>query len=161
LKHNNRLRLGKGFTPSEIKGAKLSLDFAKTVGISVDKRRRNLSEEGYQRNVERLVEYKSKLILYPKRSCSDKRLAKGSKKGLIDEATKEQRKTVTQLKTTVLPAKKTVKQPELREITEDDKKKKAWRLLRDARKDQRAFAKRVQKKLNPTVEKKPQQSTQE
>ena len=39
---------------------------ASTIGISVDFRRRNKSVEGLQQNVQRLKEYRSKLILFPK-----------------------------------------------------------------------------------------------
>lgn len=41
---------------------------ALTIGIAVDFRRRNQSVEGLQQNVQRLKEYKSKLILFPKKA---------------------------------------------------------------------------------------------
>ena len=40
---------------------------ALTIGIAVDHRRRNRSMESLQQNVQRLKEYKSKLILFPKK----------------------------------------------------------------------------------------------
>ena len=40
--------------------------FARTIGIAVDIRRRNKSVEGLQLNVQRLKEYMSKLILFPR-----------------------------------------------------------------------------------------------
>jgi large subunit ribosomal protein L13e len=156
-KGNNRLRFGRGFTPMELKGAKLSKLFAKTIGISVDERRKNKSEEGYNRNVQRLVEYKSKLILYPKKGSSDKRMRKGVAFGGLDDTSKAQRANVTQVLTPLFSAKQVQKkqaEAEVREITKADKKKSAWRTLRNAHKEQTAFAHRMQKKLNPEVKKK-------
>ena len=40
---------------------------ALSIGIAVDFRRRNRSQESLQMNVQRLKEYKSKLILFPKK----------------------------------------------------------------------------------------------
>ena len=45
---------------------------ARTIGISVDPRRRNLSEEGLKVNVERLQEYRKRLILFPRRNGKSK-----------------------------------------------------------------------------------------
>lgn len=152
-RQNIRLRLGEGFTPAELKAAKFGLEFARSVGIAVDTRRRNKGEEGFQRNVQRLVEYKSKLVLFPKhKQTSDKNVKKATKMGGVDDATLEQRKNLTQLKGTVLPTKKAEPTSELREITEADRKVKAWRQLRNARKEERAYARRIQKKLNPVIE---------
>mgnify|MGYP003623425289 CR=1 FL=1 len=43
----------------------MSAGFARSLGISVDHRRRNKSIESLQQNVQRLKEYRSKLILFP------------------------------------------------------------------------------------------------
>ena len=40
---------------------------APTVGIAVDPRRQNLSEESLKANVERLKEYKQRLVLFPRK----------------------------------------------------------------------------------------------
>ena len=40
---------------------------AKTIGIAVDHRRKNRSAESLQANVQRLKEYKSKLIIFPRK----------------------------------------------------------------------------------------------
>ncbi len=50
---------------AELKAAGLSAPYARSIGIAVDHRRKNHSEESLQRNVKRLNEYKSKLVLYP------------------------------------------------------------------------------------------------
>lgn len=62
---NMRQRQGRGFTLEELKTAGVSPKVAQTIGIAVDKRRKNKSVESLQQNVQRLKEYKSKLILFP------------------------------------------------------------------------------------------------
>lgn len=47
--------------------------FAPTVGISVDSRRQNLSEESLKVNVERLKAYKERLIVFPRKSNNPKK----------------------------------------------------------------------------------------
>ena len=81
-KYNSKIRYGRGFTLDELKKAKLTPRFARTVGIAVDHRRQDTSEETYQLNVQRLENYKSKLILFPKR-------ANKPKKGEINDSTAE------------------------------------------------------------------------
>ena len=66
-KYASKLRYGRGFTLQELTTAKISTQFARTVGIAVDHRRQNTSEESLQANVQRLENYKSKLILFPRR----------------------------------------------------------------------------------------------
>lgn len=86
----------------------------------MDKRRQNKSIESRQRNVQRLKEYKSKLILFP---INEKKIRK-------DESSLEDCKLATQLKGTVMPIKKEQPVFEYREITKDEKKFKAFATLR-------------------------------
>merc|ERR1712014_2232 len=67
-RYNMKLRLGKGFTLDELRAAKIAPKLARTIGISVDHRRRNRCEESLKENVERLKLYKSKLLIFPKGS---------------------------------------------------------------------------------------------
>lgn len=46
---------------------------ARTIGIAVDPRRRNRSTESLQANVQRLKEYRSKLILFPRKTSAPKK----------------------------------------------------------------------------------------
>ena len=46
---------------------------APTIGIAVDPRRQNLSEESLKLNVERLQEYKKRLILFPRNTAKPKK----------------------------------------------------------------------------------------
>jgi large subunit ribosomal protein L13e len=66
VRYNMKKRLGRGFTLEELKAADLNPHYAATVGISVDRRRKNISEESLNTNVQRLKTYISKLVVFPK-----------------------------------------------------------------------------------------------
>ena len=127
IRYHTKLRAGRGFTLEELKGAGVSYRFAKTIGISVDRRRKNKSIESRQRNIQRLKEYRSKLILFP---LNEKKIRKG-------ESTAEECKLATQLRGPVMPIKNETPVIEYREITADEKKFKAFATLRKARTDAR------------------------
>jgi len=93
-RYSSKVRLGKGFTLEELKGAGLTARYARTVGIAVDHRRTNKSGESLALNVARLKEYKSKLIVFPK-----KRLSK-VKNG---DSSAADCKAATQFEGTILP----------------------------------------------------------
>jgi len=67
IKYNRKVKPGRGFTIEELKAAEIPRNLAITIGIAVDHRRQNRSEEGLAANVERLKEFKDKLILFPRR----------------------------------------------------------------------------------------------
>lgn len=73
IKYNRRVRAGRGFTLAELKAAGISRQYAPTIGIAVDARRQNLSEESLATNVQRLKAYKERLILFPKKSNKPKK----------------------------------------------------------------------------------------
>ena len=84
-KYNNKIRLGRGFTKEELKKAGiLSLNYARSIGIAVDHRRKDTSNEAQTANVNRIKEYLAKMILYPRK--------KVDKKAIVKEATEEQLK---------------------------------------------------------------------
>merc|ERR1711872_571018 len=93
FKYNTRLRAGRGYTLEELKGAGINKKQARSIGISVDYRRRNSSMESLQSNVQRLKEYKSKLILFPRKEGQPKK----------GEASAEELKLAKQLTGDVLP----------------------------------------------------------
>merc|ERR1712110_378567 len=72
-KYDIKDRQGRGFTLEELKAAGVSKSMAQTIGISVDHRRKNKSLESLQRNVQRLKEYQSKLILFPIKSSKPRK----------------------------------------------------------------------------------------
>ncbi|XP_073824338.1 ribosomal protein L13 [Musca autumnalis] len=127
IRYHTKLRAGRGFTLEELKGAGIPAGFAKTVGIAVDRRRKNKSIESRQRNIQRLKEYKSKLILFP---INEKKIRKG-------ESSLEECKLATQLKGEVMPIQKEQPVVEFREVSKDEKKFKAFATLRKARSDAR------------------------
>lgn len=58
---------------AELKDAGIGKKEARGVGIVVDHRRRNLSEEGKKLNVDRLKAYKSKLVVFPRKTGKPKK----------------------------------------------------------------------------------------
>jgi len=66
VKYNRRVRAGRGFTFAELKEAGIPRKLAPTVGIAVDPRRQNFSEESLKANVARLKEYKERLVVFPR-----------------------------------------------------------------------------------------------
>jgi large subunit ribosomal protein L13e len=86
IRYNRRVRAGRGFTLQEIKEAKLGVDFARSIGISVDHRRRNKTQESLDVNKRRLEAYLNKLVLYPRAP-----LAAGAKakKNLVADSAKD------------------------------------------------------------------------
>ncbi|XP_063480461.1 large ribosomal subunit protein eL13-like [Symphalangus syndactylus] len=97
---------------------------ARTIGISVDPRRRNKSTESLQANVQRLKDYRSKLILFPRKTSAPK-------KG--DSSQAEELKLATQLTGPVMPIRNVYKREKARVITEEEKNFKAFASLRMAR----------------------------
>ena len=64
VRYNKKLRLGRGFTAEELKEAGLDYNYARTVGIAVDLRRRNHNKETFDMNVQRVKDYMSKVTIY-------------------------------------------------------------------------------------------------
>jgi hypothetical protein len=73
VRYNRKVREGRGFTLAELKEAGIGRKEAGGVGIVVDHRRRNLSEEGKKVNVERLKTYKARLIVFPRKAGKPKK----------------------------------------------------------------------------------------
>ncbi|PIO33129.1 hypothetical protein AB205_0021640 [Aquarana catesbeiana] len=120
---------------------------ARTIGISVDHRRRNKSTESLQTNVQRLKEYRSKLIIFPRKPSAPKK----------GDGSAEELKMATQLKGPVMPIRQTFKKEKARVISEDEKNFKAFASLRMARANARLFgirAKRAKEAAEQEVDKK-------
>ena len=121
--------------------------FARTIGIAVEPRRRNRATEALQANVQRLKEYRSKLILFPRRPATPKK----------GDSSPEELKMATQLSGPVMPIKNVYKKEKARVITEEEKNFKAFASLRMARANARLFgirAKRAKEAAEQDVEKK-------
>jgi len=129
VKYHTKLRSGRGFSLEEIKRAGLNKNFARTIGIAVDHRRKSRSLEGLQQNVQRLKEYRSKLILFP---LNPKKPWKG-------DSSAEELKLASQLQGPVLPIRQPAKKEKARKITaeEADPARSVFTALRKARADAR------------------------
>jgi len=137
IKYNRRVRAGRGFSLEELKAAKISAVFARTIGISVDHRRVNRSVPLFTTNVERLQAYKSKLILFPRKVGK-------SKNG---DSTAEDIAAATQTSlTTTFPIAPYATAVTERKITEEEKNAPSkFRQLRIARADKRNAGQRAKK----------------
>jgi len=136
-RYNMKLRAGRGFTKQELAAAGVRRKEALSLGIPVDHRRRNASEEGLKINVERLQAYKGRLVVFPKKAGKVK---KGDTEG-ADKSTERVSKVSAAFP---IPAGITNEEP--REITSDEKDFSAFRALRVARSDARLVGVRAERK---------------
>lgn len=121
VKYNRKVRAGRGFTLDELKAAGISRKVARTVGIAVDHRRRNRSEESLELNKARLASYMSRLVVFPKKS-------KAPKKG--DSSAADCAAASQQCVAGAFPIVNAVVAEGPRKITEEDKKFQAYSTLR-------------------------------
>lgn len=138
LRYNTKIRSGRGFTIEEVKAAGLGKKYARSVGIPLDHRRRNKSEESLKLNVERIKTYQARLVVVPK-------LTKKNKDNKVDLSNVEAVRSVE----AVLPLPKGVEDEKPRAITAEQKEFGAFETLRKARGTHRAAGKvkaRIQKK---------------
>ncbi|KAF8202859.1 60S ribosomal protein L13 [Pholiota molesta] len=126
VRYNRKVREGRGFTLSELKEAGIGRKEARGVGIVVDHRRRNLSEEGKKVNVERLQAYKARLIVFPRKAGKPRRAIPQCDEDL---------KAITTRVAIPLPDAYPAEAP--RKISSEEKEFKAFRTLRVARANQR------------------------
>lgn len=136
-KYNSKVKLGRGFSLAELKAAKISAKVASTIGISVDHRRTNKSQEAMDANVARLAEYKDKLVVFPKKSGK-----KAVKKG--DSPNSAKKDLAQKADVNVLPA--ATPAVTTGAVTEEMKEFKAYATLRHARNESRLFGLRIKKK---------------
>lgn len=86
IRYNRKVKVGRGFSLQEIKEAKLGVDFARSIGISVDHRRRNRTQESLDVNKRRLEAYVNKLVLFPRAAAGKDAKAK---KNLVADSAKD------------------------------------------------------------------------
>lgn len=121
-KYSAKTRMGKGFTLEELKTAGLNPKYAMTIGIAVDYRRSNKSQESLDLNVARLTSYKANLVIF--------------KKG--DDAS-----GATQLKGTIQPIDHSKPPLEMQAVTDEMKNFKAFTAIRVARQETRVAGYRI------------------
>ncbi|XP_068693629.1 large ribosomal subunit protein eL13-like [Montipora capricornis] len=135
FKYNTKIRAGRGFTLEELKTAGISRKVAPTIGIAVDHRRKNRSAESLQANVQRLKEYMTKLIIFPKKATKPKQ---------GDSADAELEKAV-QLQGPVMPIQQSRLPIKARKITDEEKKTSVFSSMRMARANARLVGYREKK----------------
>merc|ERR1711920_714608 len=137
-RYNMKLRLGKGFTLEELKEANIAPKLARTIGVSVDHRRRNRCQESLQANVDRLKLYKSKLLIFPKGSGK-----KCVKKG--DTPRSELQNVAQNTLKDIIPVPKPALRVKARAITADEKEKSAYKTLKKARTNKKYLGEKIKK----------------
>lgn len=133
-KYSARARLGRGFTVEEVRAAGFTPAYARTVGVAVDPRRTNRSEGAMAANVERLKEYRTKLIVFPR-----KRLSKPK----YGDSPAEETRAATQLSGAVMPMAKPSGEIEMADVTDEMKEFSAFTTMRVARKETKVDGYRI------------------
>ena len=151
LQYNSKLKLGRGFTLEELKEAGINRRLAPTIGITVDHRRTNKSVESMDLNVARLKEYKSRLIVFPRRNNK-------VKKG---DATKSEIAAAKLDQSDVNTMPKAADTVTFTEITDELKGFKAYSSLRAARNDARLVGIRAKKAKEGKEENAPAKAKEE
>ncbi|CAA9990860.1 60S ribosomal protein L13, putative [Plasmodium knowlesi strain H] len=144
-RYNFRCRLGKGFTLEELKGAKLNPLAAQSIGICVDKRRKNRCEETLKKNIERLEKYKKCLVMIPLKSTKTKKGIGGIPEDTSKDVVKELRKK-KQLRSIFKKERNTKPFYESMDVSKIDKSYLAYKTLRRAKLTERRKNKQQQKK---------------
>lgn len=135
-RYNFKIRKGRGFTPVELKKAGVPEKLARSIGIAVDRRRRNKSESAVAVNVDRIKEYKAKLVVFPKGS-----------KAKQGDATKAQLANVAQnTHKDIISIKRAKMTVTARKITDADRKVSVFETLRKRHIDRKLEPKRAKKR---------------
>ena len=143
-KYNTKIKLGRGFTPKELKeGGIKGLSYARSLGIAVDLRRKDTSKETLDLNAGRVKEYLARMILYPRNE------KKPEKKPQVPEATADklnsaEAKVQNTVKGVIELPKKEIGYS-FAPITDDMKKVNVYETQRKAIKEAKGFYKRLEK----------------
>jgi len=150
IKYNMKVRSGRGFTLAELKEAKINKKAALGLGIAVDHRRKNKSEESFRLNVNRLKLYQSKLVVFPRNPTSQR-----SKRGDSNKEELAQSKQIIDIQPLLITSE--THRIKARKITSAEKEEKVVRTLRKALTDEKragARAKRAKDKADEAAGKK-------
>merc|ERR1712137_475217 len=134
VKYNMRVRAGRGFTLAEIKAAGFNAKSCRGLGVAVDNRRTNRSEESFQANVQRLKLYKSKLVVFPRKTA--KRVKRG------DSSAEACASAVQVLTKQTLPIEQPNPRIKARKITADEKNAQVNALVKKLRTDAKLWGAR-------------------
>ena len=145
VRYHRKVRAGRGFSLEELRVASIHKKVAQTIGISVDPRWRSKCTESLQANVQRFKEYRSKLILFPRKTLAPKK----------GDSAAEELKLATQLTGPIMPIRNVYKKEKARVTKEENFK--AFASLHMAHANARLFgiwAKRAKEAAEQDVEKK-------
>merc|ERR1712232_1472716 len=137
-RYNMKLRLGKGFTLDELREAKIPVKLAPTIGIAVDHRRRNKCAESLKANVDRLKLYRSKLLIFPRKSGK-----KGVKKG--DTPKSELQNVAQNTLKEIIPVERPQLRVKARAIMSEEKEASVYKKLKKARTDKKYYGAKKKK----------------
>jgi large subunit ribosomal protein L13e len=149
VRYNFKKRLGRGFSAEELAAAGVNPNYARTVGIRVDLRRKNLSEEGLKLNTQRLKTYLSKLVLFP---INHNKIRAGEADAAAQKTAVQDRTRRSQ--TVQDPAKIRAAAEAPRKLSADEKKKKAYRFLKKNISAVRFMGARISRALKAEARKK-------
>merc|ERR1711973_50251 len=135
FKYNTKVRMGRGFTLEELKAAGIPANKARTIGICVDHRRKNKCTESLQANVQRLKEYQSKLIVFPRKQSKPRKT----------DSEEAELAVAAQLQGPVLPIIQSKPVNKARAITDEEKKLSVFRTMRVARANARLIGIRAKR----------------
>jgi large subunit ribosomal protein L13e len=150
-RYNNKSKLGRGFTLAELKAAGVrGINYARSIGIAIDVRRKDTCAETQKANVERIKQYTAKMILYPRR--------KADKKPQVLEATPDQLKAseAVQQNTSkfVVPLAKPESAFSFSAITKEMKDDIVYKRLRKEWKEQTGFYRKQEERKKKAAAKK-------
>jgi len=137
-RYNMKVKLGRGFTLDELKEAGINRYQALGLGIAVDHRRTNRSDKSFNVNVQRLKEYRSKLVLFPVHA----------KKPASGDASADDQAKAQQLTGAVLPLRQRALRVETVNKTDIDTKTSVVSQLHKARSDARLVGVRAKRKAD-------------
>eukprot|EP00457_Paulinella_chromatophora_P005427 gb/GEZN01005444.1/.p2 GENE.gb/GEZN01005444.1/~~gb/GEZN01005444.1/.p2 ORF type:complete len:216 (+),score=62.74 gb/GEZN01005444.1/:955-1602(+) len=136
IKYNMRVKAGRGFTKAEVLAAGFRTKEARGLGIALDHRRSNKSEDTFLVNVARLKTYKSKLVVFPR---------KGKKVKTGDSDPAEQKKVEQVVSKAVLAIDQPARAVESMELTQSLKDFNAQATVLKARKDKKLAGPRARR----------------
>ena len=150
-KYNTKRRLGRGFTKKELESAGIKgLSYARSIGIAIDLRRKDTCSETLNVNTERIKNYISRIILYPRK--------KNDKKPQVKEATQEQLNTPEAKEQNkskvVIEFPKEEPGYEFANVTKEMTDKNIYQLQRKEIKTAKGFYKRLEESKNKAAGKK-------
>ena len=119
-RYSAKTKLGRGFSLEELKAAGVNPRYAQTVGIAVDHRRTNKSNESLELNVARLKEYMGNLVVLKKGDAAPE-----------------------QFKGTIQPIDYSKPALEMQDVTDELKNFKAFTTIRVARQETKVAGYRI------------------